>query len=87
MSKRYASTDEFFHELRSLIDAWCDRRCVLALAILLPAYTSFNGLTDGWGELLAALRTLRLSKDELTPNELVTLAELTQAAERSVHRR
>lgn len=43
----------------SLIDAWCERRELGALARLLPAWIGNNGLTDGWGEVWEALRTVR----------------------------
>lgn len=87
MSKAYASNDEFFRDIRSLIEAWCDRRCLHALATLLPAYTSFNGMTDGWGELLVALKNLPSSKDALAEDERETVADLKQAAEKAVHGR
>ncbi len=69
MSKGYKSNEAFFAELRSLIDAWCDRRCLRPLATILPAYTSFNGMNDGWGELLNALKSLAVSQDALLPAE------------------
>ena len=34
-----------------LIDGWCDRRELRALACVLPAFTGNNGLTDGWSQL------------------------------------
>jgi len=43
-------------DIRRLVDAWCDRRELAALAYVLPACTSNNGLTDGWTELRDALR-------------------------------
>jgi hypothetical protein len=46
--------------LSSLIDLWCDRRNLEALARLLPAWTSNTGLTDGWAHVLEALRTIAL---------------------------
>ena len=45
-----------------LVDAWCGRRDLGPLAMLLPAYVSNNGLTDGWAELLDALHTVRGSR-------------------------
>lgn len=84
MSKAYASNDEFFRDMRSLIEAWCDRRGLHALAILLPAYTSFNGMTDGWGELFAALKRLISSNDALAEDEREMVADLMQAAEKAV---
>ena len=85
MGKGYTSNDEFFSDARSLIDAWRDRRCLHALAILLPAYISFNGMTDGWGALLAALKALPLSPDVLSASERETIADLRQAAEAAMY--
>jgi hypothetical protein len=50
-----------------LVDCWCDRRDLAALAGVLPAWLSNNGLTDGWEELAAALRTM--SHSTLLPVE------------------
>lgn len=87
MTHNYASSDDFFRDLGLLIDAWCDRRCLHALADVLPAFTSFNGLTDGWGELTAALKAASLSKDALTGHERQMVAQLRRAAEDAVDRR
>jgi len=81
MRKRYPDNEAFFTDLRSLIEGWCDRRCLRPLGIVLPAYTSFNGMTDGWGELLKALKGLALVQDTLLPAEQETVADLRQAAE------
>ena len=81
-----ASSDEFFRLLRSLIDAWCDRRCLKALNRILPAYLGFNGLTDGWGGLLSALRNVReFAKDELTEPEMETVSNLLTAASKAIY--
>jgi hypothetical protein len=37
--------------IERLVEAWCDRREYRALSILLPAWSSNNGLTDGWEHL------------------------------------
>jgi len=55
------------------------------LAVLLPAYTSNNGLTDGWGELWQALRTAR-TMSQLPDAELAVLDEVTRQVDRIVHR-
>jgi hypothetical protein len=42
-------------------DRLCDERRLAALARLLPAYLAFDGLADGWNELLNALKaTLKI---------------------------
>ena len=43
-------------KISKLIEAWCDRREYGALASVLPAWISNNGLTDGWAMLHDALR-------------------------------
>jgi hypothetical protein len=49
--------------IQELVDSWCERRELGALASLLPAWLSNNGLTDGWDDLCSALRTLSNSHD------------------------
>ena len=62
--------------LRTLVDAWCDRRALEPLAALLPGYLSFNGLTDGWQALWEAINNARGSRpDALTDEERAALAE------------
>ncbi len=87
MNHIYASSDDFFHDLGLLIEAWCDRRCLHALADVLPAITSFNGLTDGLGELAAALKSAFLSEDALTGDERQMVGQLRRAAEDAIRRR
>lgn len=87
MNRIYASSDDFFHDLGLLIEAWCDRRCLHALADVLTAFTSFNELTDGWDELAAALKAAFVSKDALTGHERQMVAQPRRAAEDAVHRR
>ena len=48
---QYGSNEEFFDAVRHLIYRWCDERQLRPLALLLPKYVAFNGLTDGWVEL------------------------------------
>jgi hypothetical protein len=62
-------------EIRSLIEAWCDRRELSALAGLLPSWLAINGLTDGWEELAVALRHVSTSS-ALPPDERETLKRL-----------
>ena len=50
---------EFFTVLRSLIDAWCDRHALKPLSRVLGPYLAFDGLPDGWGEILNALKDVR----------------------------
>lgn len=43
-------------EIRTLVDRWCERKELGALASLLPAWLANNGLTDGWEMLGDALK-------------------------------
>ena len=81
MGRRYPDNEAFFAELRSLIDGWCDRRCLRPLGIVLPAYNSFNGMTNAWNDLLTALRTLALVQDAMLASEHEIVIDLRQAAE------
>lgn len=71
--------------LARLIDVWCERGELGALAVLLPAYTSNNGLTDGWAEVMEALRTLRGSR-RLPDDERQQIEALVVIVERMVYR-
>jgi hypothetical protein len=63
--------------LVELIDGWCERRALAPLALLLPAYTSYNGLTDGTAELYHAVNNLRgLGPGVLSDSELDRIAQL-----------
>jgi hypothetical protein len=78
-------TPDVLTDVSALIDAWCDRRELLPLARLLPAWLANNGLTDGWGAVLDALRTTRA--DARLPDDEATLVERSIAAiERAVYR-
>ncbi len=78
---------EFFASDKRLIDSWCDRRALTPLARLLPAYVAFNGTTDGWGDLLEALKGVRtFCREDLPETELATVGDLIRAAERAVYR-
>ncbi len=79
--KRYVSTTAFMDELGELIEGWCGRRCLRSLGAVLPAYNSFNGMTDGWGELLKALKSLAMTQEELLPKEREVVADLRAAVE------
>jgi hypothetical protein len=65
------SDRRFFDMLRSLVEAWCDRRCLGALRFILQAYPMPSVLTDSWGELEIALANVRaFARNELTDSEL-----------------
>jgi hypothetical protein len=71
--------------LGRLVDAWCERRDLHPLARVLPAYMWNFGLTDGWGELLMALQTLRADR-RLPDDEQDLLERIIVEAERIVYR-
>lgn len=71
--------------LAHLVDGWCDQRALGPLSVLLPAYTSNNGLTDGWAEVMEALRTLRGAR-HLPDYEHRQIEDLIVLIERMVYR-
>ncbi len=78
---------EFFALLRSLIDAWCDHHALKPLSRVLGPYLAFDGLTDGWGEILNALKDVRaLCREDISEAEVETMEALIRAAERAMYR-
>ena len=78
---------EFFDPLKGLIDGWCERRALNPLSRILSPYLAFNGMTDGWGELLDALKWIRaFCRDELPADESAKVADLIRVAEKVVYR-
>lgn len=83
----YRSNDEFFETLKGLINGWCDRRSLAPLSRVLGAYLSFNGMTDGWGELSTGLKSIRAhDRDKLTAEEVAIVDDLIRAIEKAIHR-
>ena len=76
---------EINYSLRLLIDSWCDRRELGALANVLPAFLANNRLTDGWGELMEALRLERALR-RLPDHEQDEVERLVVSLERMVYR-
>jgi hypothetical protein len=77
--------DEVNRSLGELIEKWCDRRELRALATILPAFTANNGLTDGWAAVMGALHDLR-SLRSLPDDEQAEIRRLTRTVETAVHR-
>ena len=71
--------------LERLIDAWCDRRDLRPLALVLPAFTSNNGLTDDWANLMEALRSLRAARC-LPDDEQALLEQVLNLVEKAIFR-
>jgi hypothetical protein len=83
----FQSNEEFFAALRQQIKRWCDQRRLRELAVLLPGYTSFFGLTDDWARLYEALKdTLALGRQKFSAAEWQLLNDLVSAAEKAVFR-
>jgi hypothetical protein len=85
--KDIADNAEFFAVVRRLIDAWCDRRALRPLSLVLGPYLAFDGLTDSWGNILTALKTIsaRYQKD-ISEAELDSVRDLIRAAGAAVYR-
>ena len=71
--------------LERLIDAWCDRRDLHSLAILLPPYSN-AGLTDDWARVMEGLRSLR-GRAGLPESEKAEVERLILVVEQIVYRR
>lgn len=85
--KDIADNAEFFAILRGLIDAWCERRALRPLAMVLGPYLAFDGLTDTWGSLLTGLKTVSATyRKDISEAELESVRDLIRAAEPVVYR-
>jgi hypothetical protein len=81
------NSQDFDKELGLLIDAWCERRQLKLLRTILAAYPRVSGLTDDWGDLVAALKTIRIQhSSHLAPGEIDRVIELLHIAEGVVYR-
>jgi len=84
----FHSNEEFFAALRQQIERWRDQRRLRELAVLLPGYTSFFGLTDDWARLYEALEATRaLGREKFSLAEWELLNDLIGDAQRAVIRR
>jgi hypothetical protein len=74
--------------LRGLVDGWCERRSLRPLSRILVPLLSFNGMTDGWGELAIALKSIRAQDgSELTPTERAKVDDLILATDKVIYRK
>ena len=81
----FRSNEEFFAELRNLIDAWCKRRSLRPLSRVLGPYLTFNGMTDGWAELARGLESIRaMDRHELISSEHIAIDELLRTVDRAI---
>jgi len=75
------SNELFFKALRELIDRWWNERRLQPLSHVLPGYLAFNGLTDGWANLIAGLVDARsVGPDCMTPGDWTLLNDLIGTA-------
>ena len=73
---------EFDKNLETLVNSWCDRREIALLRVILRAYPRMTGLTDEWGDLATALKTIRIRHwSRLTESEQEMLISLQHVAE------
>ena len=74
-------------DISVLVDAWCDRRAIGPLRIILGCYPLVNNLTDDWAALASGLKTIRIKHGhDLEPSEMGTVVRLQQLAEGIVYR-
>jgi len=72
--------------LNHLIDGWCARRAIAPLRAVLPAWPLVSGLTDDWGALLTAIRSVEQRPDQgLTPEELELLGDCRRFVEGQIY--
>ena len=84
----FKSHEEYLDALRTLIERWCDLRRLDPLSRILPGYLALNGLTDGWAELLDALKSARaLGYESYDPADWDCLNDLIHRTDRIVYRR
>lgn len=63
--------------MEQLVEAWCDRRCYIALRYILSGYPIPSPLTDSWAALLDALQNVRaFAGEEITEEEKLKVNEL-----------
>ena len=74
-------------EIAALVNAWCDRRAIGPLRVILGCYPILNNLTDDWAALANGLKTIRAQHGrELDPSEMDAVVRLQHLAESVVHR-
>jgi hypothetical protein len=80
-------TSRFEAILSDLLGAWCDRRALNLLRVVLSSYPVGLGLTDEWANLAKALKTIRMMYgSELSDIEMDKIVEAQHFAEAIVYR-
>jgi hypothetical protein len=74
-------------DIESLVNAWCDRRCLRALRAILQGWPLASGLTDDWANLLDALEEVRaFAGPELADGERERVEDAIHEVGRIVYR-
>jgi hypothetical protein len=73
--------------IRSLVEKWCERKHFGPLALVLPAWISNNGLTDGWEILYGALKHAHAMCTDLPPDERDVLKQVYVAIDEALRNR
>jgi len=79
--------EQVLQKIKYLIEHWCDRRALRPLRYILNAYPLSSGLTDEWGQLLDALKSIKTqSRTDLRNEELEKVSELIISVNNIVYR-
>lgn len=79
--------NELLSSTKNLVDAWCDRRCLIALRFILQGYPLSSPLTDSWFDLLKALENVRaFASDEINTEEKQTVNALITSVNHVIYR-
>ena len=82
----FIDSAELFNAIQTLVEGWCDRRCLNALSRILRGYPLSSPLGDGWGNLLLALQDVRaFAQSELTDADRTVVDECIRAVDSVVH--
>jgi hypothetical protein len=83
----FTDSADLFNAIQTLVEGWCDRRCLKALSRILGGYPLSSPLGDGWGDLLIALQDVRaFAQSELTDADRTVVDECIRAVDSVVHR-
>ena len=81
------SSADFDKDLAALVDAWCERRELDLLRLILCSYPRVSVLTDEWASLATALKTIRVQHSaSLKEPEFESVVNLLHIAEGVVYR-
>lgn len=70
-------TEDILNRVNNLVDAWCERRNIIALKYVLQGWPLAQGLTDEWVNLLESLKMVRdWGSSSVTPEESETIRRL-----------